>query len=209
MKKNSGMSTMIITGMAAFVSVFTLILLIVIKGAFTTENSSTQYLEAEEKANKIAAAVEAEFARADINVVWNPAIQACIFAGKTQYVLIYSENKSIYRIECQYSESAKVDSERLAEAQSQAAAILATEPTEEAAQIKATASTIAPQVFRFAIDCRDATLDAEDAAKNQATLSITIEFTDANKKKNYCEKIYNPRYTDGVKSWRYSQHQGE
>lgn len=209
MKKNSGMSTMIITGMAAFVSIFTLILLIVIKGAYSTPESSTQFLAAKEKADKIDATVEAEFARADINVVWNTAIQSIVLVGKEQYVLIYSENKNIYKIERQYSGPNMVDSEKLAEAQNQAAAILASEPTEEMAAIKATSTLIAPSVYRFAIDCRDATLEADDAAKNQAKLDITIEYQDADKKKKYCSQTYNPKYTDGAKAWRYNQHQGE
>ena len=106
MRKNSGISTMMVTGMAAFISVFAMILLIVLRGAIGDNGGNEKALqEAEDRATTISQQFTLDTSTADINLYWDKVNMALICVSSEKFTVTWLDRpkEAIYRVAMTYS----------------------------------------------------------------------------------------------------------
>lgn len=183
MKKNAGISTILVTGLAAAISIFTMIILVVLRGALGVNSDNPEAAKlAEQKADMVNQQFAAFVDSADIDVYWDKTNIAVVFVGSEQINVMWAERKNIYRVTILYDSSNLTKEEKLEQAQKKTEAMFGF----------AGAEIVAPGgINQFKVTTTDAA-----AAK----LNLIIEYQDGEKKVHYVEKEYTRPWSEGVKA---------
>lgn len=200
MKKNAGMSTIVTTGLGAFIAVFALVLLTILRfanGGAAVNSEAVK--EAEAKADAIAASFAADVNAADLEVYWDRVNMAVITIGTNNFSITWREIKSVYHVTLPYDSTAVTDKEKVEQAkqktQNMFVVLDENDPAYEelrAAKIAATAKPLATGVRNFYVDTTSAT---------DAKLQLKIEYFNKNDQKTeLIDKEYTQKYTAGAAS---------
>lgn len=202
MKKNAGISTMMVTGMAAFVSIFAMVLLIVLRGTIGggTDNSKA-LTEAEEKGEAINRSFVLDVSTADINVYWDKVNMAMICVGNDKFSVTWLERENVYRCAMSYSDSNLTAEQKAEEAQENAKNIILNPEANDGEDpslancraARASMQTLAIGLRAFYVETG---LDAE------AKLTLRIKYNDSENKVQLLEKEYSQAYSAGAVSFR-------
>ena len=207
MKKNEGISTMMVTGMAAFISVFAMVLLIVLRGAIGGGGGNEQAIqEAEDRATTISQQFTLDASTADINLYWDKVNMAliCVSSDKFSVTWLDRPKEAIYRVAMAYSSTDLSSVEKAEEAQEKAKYIvnLPDKPSEgedEYADVRAakgSQQTLATGIYAFYV---------ETSVENEAKMTLRIKYSDKENKAQILEKEYAQAYSDGAKAFRAAQ----
>ena len=183
MKKNAGISTILVTGLAAAISVFTMIILVVLRSTLGVNPDNPEAAKlAEQKADLVNQQFAAFVDSADIDVYWDKTNIAVVFVGSEQINVMWAERKSIYKVTILYDSSNLTKEEKLEQAREKTSAMLG----------YAGADLVAPGgINQFKVTATDAA-----AAK----LNLIVEYQDGEKKVRYVEKEYTRPWSEGVKA---------
>lgn len=186
MKKNAGLSTIMVTGLAAAISIFTMVILVVIKGAVGGPSGSSEQAKlAEQKADLIGQKFTEYANQADLDVFWYSNTNAVIFASKTDIKVMWKEGANILHTTISYDTSAF--DEGISENDNKIAQ--AREKTKEMIGMKGT--LLAPAVKSFMV---------YDSDTESGKLTLKIEYKDSEKKTHVIEKEYVVKWTEGVEA---------
>ena len=199
MKKNAGISTIMVTGMAAFVSVFVMILLIVLRSTIGGGPASSKSVEdAEARGKTVSDQFTMDVANAEITVYYDKINSALVCVSKNQFVFTWLNNKtaSIYRAAMTYSAEADTDEKKVEEAKTKIKEFFVEVKEGQAdpyASVRSSAQTLATNFKAFFV--------AEQ--ENEAVLTLRVNYTDAEgKKKVLPDKVVTQPYSDGTKTYR-------
>ena len=202
MKKNAGISTMMVTGMAAFVSVFAMVLLIVLRGTIGGGTDNTQAMtEAEEKGEVISKQFILDVSTADINVYWDKVNMALICVANDKFSVTWLERENVYRVAMNYSEDGLTAEQKAEEAQEKAKNIInLPDKPSEGEDSYADVRTAKGSQQTLAIGLR--AFFAETNLENEAKLTLRIKYNDSENKVQLLEKEYVQAYSAGALSFR-------
>ena len=199
MKKNAGISTIMVTGMAVFISVFAMVLLIVLRNTVGGQSDNSKALaDAEARAKTVLAECEKDISNAEINVEWDAVKSALVCASKEQFVVTWLFNGNIYRVAIPYSEGKTTDEEKFEDAMAQARAFLdvKADQTDLYATVRATQQTLAINFATFDVNVVDA----------GAKVKVRTNYAEADKKGKSTNKIYensvNVNHSAGTVAYR-------
>ena len=181
MKKNAGISTIMVTGLAAFISVFTLVILVVIKSVAGGTGGSSQALTgAENKAKTLGDRFIANVQEADIDIFFNRTNSAVVFVSSSQIKVMWREGSMGRILETVFTYAAE---EKVAQAKTKTAEMQGV----SGSQISAGISTF---------------LMVEDKATSTAKLTLKVEYKEDGKTR-YIDREYTQRWSEGVDSYKY------
>ena len=182
MKKNAGISTMMVTGLAAGISIFVMVILVVIKGAIgAPDGGSVQEQTAIEKADKIGQQFIELVKEADLDVYWDRKNTAVVFVSQKQIKVMWKELMDIKIVTIQYENPDDPWSVKKEKAR---------ELTSSMTGYK-NATVFEQQVKSFVMD---------DTSLEFGKLSLKIEYRDANKQKRVLEREYTQKWSEGVEA---------
>ena len=199
MKKNAGISTIMVTGMAGFVSIFAMVLLIVLRSTIGGGPAATKAIDdAEARAKKVSDQFVMDVTNADITVYYDRMYSALVCVSKDQFVFTWLNNKtqSVYRTAMNYSADAKTDEQKVEEAREKVKDFFKELKEGEAdpyASVRSSAQTLSTNFKAFFV--------AEQEA--DAVLTLRVNYTDADgKKKVLPDKVVTQAYSAGTKIYR-------
>lgn len=199
MKKNAGISTIMVTGMAAFVSIFAMVLLIVLRGTIGGGPKATKAIDdAEARAKTVSDQFVLDVTNADIDVYYDKMYSALICISQNQFVFTWLNNKtqSVYRTAMNYSAEATTDEKKVEEAKEKVRDFFKERKEGEAdpyASVRSSAQTLSTNFKAFFV--------AEQEA--DAVLTLRVNYTDADgKKKVLPDKVVTQAYSAGTKTYR-------
>ena len=199
MKKNAGISTIMVTGMAAFVSIFAMALLIVLRGTIGGGPKATKAIDdAEARAKTVSDQFVLDVTNADIDVYYDKMYSALICISQNQFVFTWLNNKtqSVYRTAMNYSAEATTDEKKVEEAKEKVRDFFKERKEGEAdpyAAVRGSAQTLSTNFKAFFV--------AEQEA--DAILTLRVNYTDADgKKKVLPDKVVTQAYSAGTKTYR-------
>ena len=199
MKKNAGISTIMVTGMAAFVSIFAMVLLIVLRGTIGGGPKATKAIDdAEARAKTVSDQFVLDVTNADIDVYYDKMYSALICISQNQFVFTWLNNKtqSVYRTAMNYSAEATTDEKKVEEAKEKVRDFFKERKEGEAdpyAAVRGSAQTLSTNFKAFFV--------AEQEA--DAVLTLRVNYTDADgKKKVLPDKVVTQAYSAGTKTYR-------
>ena len=199
MKKNAGISTMMVTGMAAFVSVFVMVLLVILRNTVGGQSDNSKALaDAEARAKTVLTECEKDISNAEINVEWDAVKSALVCASKEQFIVTWIMNGNVYRVAIPYSNGKTTDEEKFEDAMAQARAFLDVKPDQEDpyASVRATQQTLAINFSTFDVNVVDA----------GAKVKVRANYTETDKKGKSTNKIYenslNVNHSTGTVGYR-------
>lgn len=188
MKKNAGISTIMVTGMAGFVSVFVLVILVIIKSVAGGNGSSSQALtNAENKAKTIGDRFIANTLEADIDIFFDAKNSAIVFVGSQQIRVMWREsisgtNGKVLETVFSYDSTSLSDEEKVAEARKK---------TEAMKGVSGAQLSTLIQTF----------LMVEDKATSTAKLTLKVEYKEDGKSR-FIDREYTQRWSEGVDSYK-------
>lgn len=197
MKKNAGISTIMVTGMAAFVSIFVMALLIVLRSAIGPGSDSSKAIDdAETRGNNVISQFNQDVANADISIYWDTVNSALICVSSDHYIFTWLQNENIYRTAMNYSSDKLSDEGKFAEAKDKVKKFF--EPVKEGqedefASVRGTIQTVATQFRAYSV----AEMDTEGKAK----LTVRVKYTE-DKKQKILEKVAEQSYSDKTKTYK-------
>lgn len=181
MKKNAGISTIMVTGLAAGISIFVMIILVVIKSAVgAPEGGSVQEQQAIEKADKIGQQFIEMVKEADLDVYWDRKNTAVVFVSQQQVKVMWKEGMDIKTVTIQYEDNSIPWSVKKEKARDLTASMTGYGGT-----------VIAEKVKSFVVD---------DTSLESGKLSLKIEYMDSQKQKHVLEKDYEQKWSEGVEA---------
>ncbi len=186
MKKNAGISTIMVTGLAAFISVFTLVILVVIKSVAGGTGGSSQALTgAENKAKTLGDRFIANVQEADIDIFFNRTNSAVVFVSSSQIKVMWREGGMgrILETVFTYDSNSLSAEEKVAQAKAKTAEMQGV----SGSQISAGISTF---------------LMVEDKATSTAKLTLKVEYKEDGKPR-FIDREYTQRWSEGVDSYKY------
>ena len=199
MKKNAGISTIMVTGMAAFVSIFAMALLIVLRGTIGGGPKATKAIDdAEARAKTVSDQFVLDVTNADIDVYYDKMYSALICISQNQFVFTWLNNKtqSVYRTAMNYSAEATTDEKKVEEAKEKVRDFFKERKEGEAdpyAAVRGSAQTLSTNFKAFFV--------AEQEA--DAVLTLRVNYTDADGKKQVLpDKVVTQAYSAGAKAYR-------
>lgn len=199
MKKNAGISTIMVTGMAAFVSIFAMVLLIVLRGTIGGGPKATKAIDdAENRAKTVSDQFVLDVTNADIDVYYDKMYSALICISQNQFVFTWLNNKTqaVYRTAMNYSAEATTDEKKVEEAKEKVRDFFKERKEGEAdpyAAVRGSAQTLSTNFKAFFV--------AEQEA--DAVLTLRVNYTDADgKKKVLPDKVVTQAYSTGTKTYR-------
>jgi hypothetical protein len=199
MKKNAGISTIMVTGMAAFVSIFAMVLLIVLRGTIGGGPKATKAIDdAETRAKTVSERFVLDVTNADVDVYYDRVNSALICISKDQFVFTWLNNKtqSIYRTAMNYSAEATTDEKKVEEAKEKVRDFfkeLKEGEVDPYAAVRGSAQTLSTNFRGFYV------VEQE----NEAVLTLRVNYTDADgKKKVLPDKVITQAYSEGAKTYR-------
>lgn len=202
MKKNAGISTMMVTGMAAFVSIFAMVLLVVLRTTIGGGTDNSQAMtEAEEKGDAISKQFILDVASSDINLYWDKVNVALICVGNDKFSVTWLERENVYRVAMNYSDAGLSAEEKAEEAQEKAKNIInlpekpseGDDPYADVRAAKNSQQTLAIGLRAFYV---------ETGLENEAKLTLRIKYNDAENKVQLLEKDYVQSYSAGALAFR-------
>jgi hypothetical protein len=199
MKKNSGISTIVVTGMAAFVSIFAMILLIVLRSTIGGGKDTEKNLqEAKDKYEAIKREFDLNASNANLDVYTEATTMATVFISSDKYVIMWREingansgniNNVAYQTAMLYPDEIKSDDEKVAFAKTQVVPIVKGQVPEA----KGNQKVLATEVSRLNI--------GEDAG--ELVLRVMIGYKkDKNSNGNYQPTDYRRAFSDEAKTYR-------
>ncbi|MBO4696920.1 MAG: hypothetical protein J5643_06555 [Lachnospiraceae bacterium] len=181
MKKNAGISTIMVTGLAAGISIFVMVILVVIKGAMgAPEGGSVQEQAAIDKAELIGQQFVEMVKEADLDVYWDRKNTAVVFVSQQQIKVMWKEGMDIKTVTIQYENPEDPWSVKKEKARDLTSSMTGYGGT-----------TIAKQVKSFIVD---------DTSLEVGKLSLKIEYMDSNKQKHVLERDYEQKWSEGVEA---------
>ena len=191
--------------MAAFISIFAMVLLIVLRGAIGGGGDNEKAVqEAEDKATEISQQFIFDVAGADINVYWDKVNMAVTCVSSDKFTVTWLERENVYRVAMSYSSADLTAAEKAEEAQEKTKNIInlpekASEGEDSYADVraaKATQQTLGIGLRAFYV---------ETGLENEAKLTLRIKYNDNENKTQLLEKEYVQAYSDGAKAFRAAQ----
>ena len=191
MKKNAGLSTIMVTGLAAAISIFTMIILVVIKGAVGGPSTSSEVTKlAEQKADLIGSKFTEYVNQADLDVFWYSNTNAVVFVSKNDIKVMWKDGANIYDTTVSYDTSnfdgVADDDKKIEQARETVKTIIGMPGSH----------MLAPQVKSFMV---------YDSDTSSGKLTLKIEYKDAEKKTHVLEKEYVVKWTEGVEATKLLQ----
>ena len=187
MKNNKGFSTIMITGMAVFISVFAMVLLIVLRGAIGGPKDENAAMEAENKAE----AIHKEFSEmvnlCDIGVYWDSFNRAMVAISSSKVSVLWLERGNVYKTAFSLEGEYNSIEEKIDAAKKQVEEMFS-------AETKPGQTTVAVGVKTIYVDT---TQDAE------AKLIVKVEYQDKSNTKAVWDNTPNPfvqKYQPGVQN---------
>lgn len=192
MKKNAGVSTSLVTGMAAFVSVFAMVLLIVLRGTIGGGSNNEQAIqEASEKYEAIKNQFVLDVSAADINVYWDRKMTAAVCIGNDKYSVIWKDTNIVYQAAALYQGDNLTAEEKEEQAKENAEALIHGEIAGSTKQVLGTT------IHAFYV---------ETGMEKTVKLTVKVNYTDSEKKQQVYEQEYEQAFNDGAIAYR-SAHQ--
>ena len=199
MKKNSGISTIVVTGMAAFVSIFAMLLLIVLRSTIGGGKDTEKNLqEAKDKYEAIKREFDFNVSNANLDVYTDYTTMATVFISTEKYVIMWREingatsgnlNNVAYQTAMIYPEEIKTNEDKVTFAKSQVAPIVKGQVPEA----KANQKVLATDVTRL-----NAGADGEEMV-----LKAMISYKkDKSSTGNYQPADYKRAFSDEAKAYR-------
>ena len=207
MRKNAGISTVMVTGMAAFVSVFAMVLLIVLRSTiYGGSEDSKAVADAEAQGEAVYNQFSIDVANAGINVYYDKVNIACVCVEDDIFSVTWFEvsRKAVYRAAMRYSDTNLTAEEKAEEAQKCAKFIIQkpekAEKEDDKALLEAckavSQQTLATGIRSYAVDA---------GLENEAVLTLKIEYTDSKNVVQILDKEYTQAYSGTALSFRASQ----
>lgn len=208
MKKNAGISTLMVTGLAGFVAVFTMALLIILRGALGPGVEDTkEKAEAEEKASAIGKQFVQDAQGAKINLYWDTVNTALVCASDDNFSVTWLQNmgtgiSNVYRVAMLYSSDKLSDVEKFEEAKTKAASIInlpnppedgKEDPYADVRAAKAAQQTIAVGVYNYYV---------ETGLETEAKMTVRIRYQNKEKKTQVLEQEFVQPYTQEALTFR-------
>ena len=202
MKKNSGISTIVVTGMAGFVSIFAMVLLIVLRSAIGGGNEEEKNLkEATDKYEAIKREFDLNVSSANLDVYTDPTVMATVFISSDKFVIMWREingnnsgniNDVAYQTAMLYPETLKTDEDKVAYAKEQVAPIVKGKVPEARGNQK----VLATNVMRLSIGTKE-------TDNNTLVLRAMVSYKkDKNKNANYQPADYERAFSDDAQKYR-------
>lgn len=188
MKKNAGISTTLLTGMAAFVSVFAMVLLIVLRGTIGGGSNNEQAIqEASEKYEAIRNQFVLDISGADINVYWDRKMTAVVCIGNEKFSVIWKDTNIVYHAAALYEGDNLSAEDKEEQAKEKAEALIHGEIEGTTKQVLGTT------IHAFYV---------ETGMEKAAKLTVKVNYTDSDKKQQVYEQECEQAYSDGAIAYR-------
>ena len=209
MKKNAGISTMMVTGMAAFVSVFAMVLLIVLRSTIYNDSEDSKAIaEAKAQGEAVYNQFSSDVQNASINVYWDKVNNACVCVEDDIFSVTWFEvaRKAVYRAAMRYPVD-NLTSQEKAELAQKCAKFIIQNPEEvkeeedkpllEACKTaKSSQKTLATGIRYYMV---------ETGLDNEAVLTLKIEYTDSKNLQQVLDQEYTQPYSGTALTFRTSQ----
>lgn len=209
MRKNAGISTVMVTGMAAFVSIFAMVLLIVLRSTiYGGSEDSKAIAEAKAQGASVDNQFKMDVQNAGINVYWDKVNIACVCVEDDIFSVTWFEvaRKAVYRAAMRYPLD-NLTSEEKAELAQKCAKFIIQNPEEVKEEedkplldackaAKSSQQTLATGIRAYAVDT---------GLDNEAVLTLKIEYTDSKNEVQILDQEYTQAYSGTALTFRASQ----
>ena len=189
MKKDAGISTMMVTGLAAFVSIFVMVLLVVLRGTIGGSANNEQAIkEAADKYEVIRTQFVSDINGADINVYWDRKMTAAVFIGSEKFSVIWKDRNAVFQLAMLYEGENLTAEEKEQQAKDKVEPIVHGE-------IGGGAKTLGTMIHAFYV---------ETGKEESAILTVKINYADSENKQQVYEQELEQPYNSEAISYRAS-----